>query len=726
MKAKKKLTLPNVKNFIKDTESRNKLLQFADEVQEAAGVPDLKEYTRHGGKYSSAITASYLGEYNPDNISIETYEKMREDAQISFGLKIIKLPIKSLPFYIQCSDDVIKYTVTQALNRIWRSKMRSTLNGLDFGFAPHEKVWEAVKDISITDDEGNEIKRGTFWFWKKLKDLKPSSVKLLRDTDSDDFAGFKQDNVSETIPSEKAYVFTNEKEYGNLFGKSILKPSYDPWYWCTLIYQFCLRYFERRGTPTVKCKAPNKTFKINGQTDKNGLEYMQSLGESLANESVFTIPSEYDNAGNLMWDAEYMKSDARGEMFLRLMEHLQALKLRGIFVPERVATQDNSTGSYSMADSHADIMLLGLDGIIGDIEEHDNKYLIKQFKDYNFGINAPDAYVHIKRLSEENKTILKSIIEKVGRLESIPADWIKILEQLNIPVKQEETTQAEKKNSKSFHFEKGKGKFSRALNAREKSVDFEAIEDFLNKQQDNLIRATNDILVQQKELYLIQLKNILESTTTQAQKLRDIGILKVKYQGKYEDTIISNLTHIVEFNMKQAAKELKIKSAELTPEVKAWIKSIVITTVDKHMSELNAKITYPALDGINRKASNQEIIYDTQKAFEGFIAQRTVSLAENIVGKGLNRGRELARLQADNVVSAQWSAIMDGNTCKFCESRDGMIININDPDYYKYPAGEIHGGDRCIWIYILADEDPANRIEDWQSPPQYLVDQFMQ
>lgn len=72
------------------------------------------------------------------------------------------------------------------------------------------------------------------------------------------------------------------------------------------------------------------------------------------------------------------------------------------------------------------------------------------------------------------------------------------------------------------------------------------------------------------------------------------------------------------------------------------------------------------------------------------------------------------------IVAAQYSAILDDVVCELCEELDGMILDINNPDYIRFTP-PIHARCRCLWVYIDEREFPPNREPDWVTPNDTLI-----
>ncbi len=402
-----------------------------------------KELTRHGGSLSwvSNSLDQYMGHYNPDEISIDTYNKIRMNAQVAAGLKVIKLPIIGQQWTTVCDDKDIAEFIDQLLRPLWYNLLTSILTAVDYGFSANEIVYD-IKDLELNRKyEAKPFFNKKAVVWKKFKSLYPDSVIIKLDA-MENFDGIIQrwwgHNVY--VPVEKSFIFTHDKgdSFGNLFGTSRLKPAYDVWFWWINLVQFMMRYFERKGTPPVVVKFPL------GQT-KDGTDHADialEMGKALIGESVIAIPSTtYENTPP-KWDLNYLLDDKRGEMFLSALTFFENKILRAMFVPERTITQDSSSkaGSYSLSQVHADMFLLGEEALLVDIENQLNKYVVRRLIEYNFGPKAPQCYLKIERITDARKGFLKEVFfQMVKNGNAIPAAR-EIADIVGVPLEDENTT----------------------------------------------------------------------------------------------------------------------------------------------------------------------------------------------------------------------------------------------------------------------------------------------
>lgn len=370
-----------------------------------------------------------IGLYNPDTIDVTVYELMRKDPQLSAGLAMVKLPIIALPWRIECDDEDIARFCENTLSRVWKSLIKTMLTAVDFGFAAHEKVWKreniTVQSIKKSGDENKSKKKthynGDAVFYKEFKPLYPSSVIL--NFDRDVFKGIEQTSVSgisdgkpPEIDARKSFIFTNDKEFGNMFGRSRLKSAYKLWYWKELMYQFMLQYYERRGSPPVIVIAPPGQSQDSSGTIKDNLELALDLGSSLINHSVGALPYEESASGREnMWQIDYMLDDRRGTMFIEAINHLDAKCFLALWVPERLG-ENKTSGSFAETNVIVDLFLLSEKALIAEVEDHVNKYILPQLIDFNFPKSKRvPAYLKMDQLDWNRRLAVKEIFIEMLR-----------------------------------------------------------------------------------------------------------------------------------------------------------------------------------------------------------------------------------------------------------------------------------------------------------------------
>lgn len=649
------------------------LADFTNFIDKKVGKVDTKELAKHGGALSQIAGAisSYAGQYNPDEISIDTYNKLRMNAQIAAGLKVIKLPIIGQQWTTVCEDKDIAEFIDQLLRPLWYNLLTSILTGVDYGFSANEIVYD-VQELSLSRKyEQKPFFTGKAVVWKKFKSLYPDTVNIKLD-EMENFAGIVQKWVGKDvhIPIDKSFIFTHDKgdSFGNLFGVSRLKPAYDVWFWWINLVQFMMRYFERKGTPPVVVKFPL------GQT-KDGTDHADialEIGKALIGESVVAIPSTtYENTPP-KWDLNYLLDDKRGEMFLSALTFFENKMLRAMFVPERTITQDSSSkaGSYSLSQTHADMFLLGEEALIVDIENQINRYVLRRLIEYNFGSKAPQCYLRIERITEARKGFLKDVfMEMIKNGTAVPAAR-EIADVVGVPLDGENdqsTNQVVDPNKKKDNpsgkdnkpvkkEETGKNKkFDESPWWRSPDLRFEDpklledIESTMNKiEKSYLDDLVNNVWIKQREQVLGKVEKMLTEKTP----LEDIWYKKVNDSdvetvtlwrplvNKMESILSSFMKESYLFGKKSAINELNLSdSIILDKEGSFFIKNRSRMLVDNFFNNMKYKTELVVLSANSENKTEQDILNDIKSQFDSLKDRDLMNIISSEGMLLLNRGR---------------------------------------------------------------------------------------
>jgi len=139
------------------------------------------------------------------------------------------------------------------------------------------------------------------------------------------------------------------------------------------------------------------------------------------------------------------------------------------------------------------------------------------------------------------------------------------------------------------------------------------------------------------------------------------------------------------------------------------------------MSERTAEAAQAAAISVWR--TNAEVTGTEMTALLREVAERTERDARLLAGmntsESMNLGRDFtAQKYKEQIRYADYSAILDKNTCDNCRLADGFQTQVGSPDYYDVMpplASSMFGGCfgfgqcRCIWAYSLVTETDAGR-----------------
>lgn len=625
--------------------------EFEEFLIDREGLPSTREVASHGGALSMVAPLDFLGVYNPDNITIDIYNKMGMNPQLSAGLKLIKLPILGQSYSFNCESKEIAEFVTNIIRPLWIGLMGASLTSVDYGFAAFEKVWQI--------EDGKYV-------YKKFKSLYPEWIQIKTDK-KDNFTGlvqrFKGDDV--VIPLNKSLVFTSDRgnSFGNLFGISRLKICYETWYWWVSVMQFMLRYFEKKGTPSVVVRFPPGKARDGTFNADTALK----IGKALISETAVALSSQlYESSKEKKWDVSLLADDKRGEMFISIMNYFDSKLLRGLFIPERVFTQDSSqTGSYAISKVHADMFLLGEEALIVEQEDHINKYILRDLVKFNFGEKAPVCTVKIERITDARKLFYKDVfmamvkqgtaipaVEEISKVIGIPAEAAEPFKEM--PNVKNDKQNPEKEKEKREKLELRDREKWREFTKHENSKVLNDIEETLDKRQEAFKRELEiDILNPQIDLITkkveefdkknIPLKNMWFREVSTVDDEGKKVIEKVPWlplRGKLLPKIKNYMTEFYLFGKKTAITELKVSDKPtMDKETSEVIQAKSIAITDRYMSNLRYYTEIVTLTFSNKTVDDLVVDIRGKGVHDKMVNIHINGIAEQESEEFLNRGR---------------------------------------------------------------------------------------
>lgn len=342
-------------------------------------------------------TAGYF--YNPDNISISTYEKMvLTDETISSGLGFITLSSIS-----RLGDYTHKDIQIQNFIREVIENLESSLN-----FYVSEIMTAKWAGFSVT--ENIWIQRDNKWIISDMQTLHPQSIEFVLHTEG------KEKNKIDKVyqhrftpyeavlePESKRIVYSYNKRFGNPYGNSALKCIYKNWYIKDVMLKIWGKTLQKYSGPLSTIKSPrlNSVVQYEGVT----INYRDYLRKILA---------QIDEGSGIIVDPDteivfHQLQRAVGGDFETIINYCNKMMYRGLFIPSLLADVDNS-GSYALGQKHYNIFELSTLGFLLDIKEVLLNQFVAPMIIYNFGTNIRDFGDFIIESShEEDKQILANI-----------------------------------------------------------------------------------------------------------------------------------------------------------------------------------------------------------------------------------------------------------------------------------------------------------------------------
>lgn len=386
--------------------------------------PVMTEKAVYGGKLSIYTEAfGELGVYNPEEIPYDVLEKMSHDPTIALGLSVIRTTPLGLNWRIESDNPVQRALVEKVIGKIYKATTWALTDAVRMGFACAQKCWD-VEEMKIYSREGKTKKTvldEEIYYLDKVKFMHPKSIRMRVDRKGN-FLGVTQYNpypnsvttAFRRINKNELVLYSHNMEYGNWFGETRLKNCYPAWYWSMVLMQFMLKYYERRGQPLTLVRAPPGTRTDNAGLQVSNIDHALKVGQGAISNSVVALPSDLHKETNLyQWTYEVVKDDQRGEMFIDALKHMDSLKLRGLFVPDKMGLAADSSphsASGSSAGDTLDVFIMTEQALINDLEEVFNSQIIPDVLRYNFPKEQiEDAFLKIEKLDYNKKLLMKDV-----------------------------------------------------------------------------------------------------------------------------------------------------------------------------------------------------------------------------------------------------------------------------------------------------------------------------
>jgi len=382
------------------------------QMQRDTGVLIPRVFNFNNGKYGNLP--------RDDNISLDTYKGMLNDAQVRAGIEVVTLATIgsgwefNFPYASDAekADKVLKFVrgafgninKTPGLRSDLFQVFNEVLTALWAGFSVTEKVWGK-------DKEGR-------WIIKKYKVLPPETVKfninkqgVLSPTEAVEQSYLVQDNIK--LPARKVNIFIVNPQFGSPWGESILKPVYNNWYVKDWMVKFHASYMENLGSPILI-----------GKTNRDTVTMNNALQEA-RNSSVITL--------NESEEVSLLNAGGSGGDFEDAIRYHDAQIMRGMLVPSLLIGQDEAMGSRALSEIHFEMFKLSR---IGALQQQLRTWIntdIREMVRLNFGDFDTYPELTFKSWSRSDQQRISTMIVELVNAQVITPNEAWIREFLELP-----------------------------------------------------------------------------------------------------------------------------------------------------------------------------------------------------------------------------------------------------------------------------------------------------
>ena len=673
--------------------------------------------------------------YNPDTLigrkGFYVYDQMRVDDQVKACLTLKKFATLApnyqiIPASNDEKDKEIADFVRYSFNRVEGNIIDSLLEiltALDYGYS--------ITEINFKTFEHGEFK-GKIGL-KNLKTKQPHNYRF----EVDKFSNLQNIIYSEGMedskyPLNKFLIFSYQKEFGNWYGTSDLRPAYRGYWSKDVLIKMWNIYLERFANPTVLGK-----YKSNDPTSRNNLRNI--LDNLTAKTSITHRMDEFD-IGLLE-----SSRNATGD-FQTALNFYNKTIARSILIPDRLMAE-GETGAYSQAKIHFDVFLWVIQKLRLDLEDGVMaEQLIKRLVAFNYANVQELPKFKFNPMTDEQKQALNTMfitaVEKGVIVPTLEDENI-LREHLSFPSKEidpdkeiidkpdeEIIEEMKEKNPFGQPFDKDKTKVPRKpKNRAEKRVDFKKVNNTIDELEQRFLENIIETMTRQMEAVTTYITNKMDENKFD---FTAIDNLDLKYKGDlikvfetgYEDAYKEGKEQARESLPKKFLKT-KIGTGILTTGFQRYFKSKARLDVKRIAAILNNNLSTVLLDSLVKGKSIPATVIEIEKAFNPYIAAgteiteagtlavayRTTTLVRTATLGAYNYGRREMGEDKDVkefIIGYQLSAMIDERTSEVCElvAETEPTIRAKDEGLLNELTPPLHFNCRSILIFITKDDLP--------------------
>lgn len=362
-----------------------------------------------------------LVQFDLSKLRLEDYRTMRDHYQVNASLAVLSFMQHQSDWKIECEDKRIADACEEQLRSIWTPLNRSLGTANWAGYAPNALDWEndlLERQIKITKVK-DLIPEECTVNWKEVEGWAPPDrvrpkYKVYDGINYEPQRGWP-------IPVENSFWYPLLMENGDYYGRKLLRPAFQSWFFSILVHLFANRYFERFGEPTPIGRAPfDEEIEVttsNGTQRVRGNQYLLGVLQQLRNRSVVVLPNDRTQVGDgrtteFDYEIEYLESQMRGADFERYLTRLDEEISLGLFTPI-LMLRTADVGSYNLGVGHMQVYMWMLNAMNDDRAMYINKYILRKFINYNFSPNAPSAKIVFRKLGNTDTGMIQGLMLEV-------------------------------------------------------------------------------------------------------------------------------------------------------------------------------------------------------------------------------------------------------------------------------------------------------------------------
>jgi hypothetical protein len=368
------------------------------------------------------------------------FRNMRDHYQVNASLAVLSFMQHQSRFRIRNEDKAIQDFCDEQIHENWTLLNRAMSTSNWAGYSPNVLEWE-------NDVQGRKV------VLDKIKDLVPEECRVNWRLEEQwappghvkpkakVYDGIKQfPGTGWPIPVENSFWYPMLMENGDYYGRKLLRPAFQSWFFSLLVHLFANRYYERFGEPVPVGRAPfDDELEVSEGKRVRGNAWMLEVLKDLRNRSVIVLPNDHDIDGNgrpmYDYDIEYLESQMRGADFERYLTRLDEEVSIALFTPI-LLLRTADVGSYNLGEGHMQLYLWMLNAMNADRKQYIDRYILPNMVNYNFSPNAPRSKIVFEELDQQNSTMQKDILVELIKSGTVTVDLEQLGQQTGMTLKQ--------------------------------------------------------------------------------------------------------------------------------------------------------------------------------------------------------------------------------------------------------------------------------------------------
>ena len=357
----------------------------------------------------------------------------RSDSQVSADLHLMKNPLMSVTWEIECEDEAIKTYAETALGIAyggafdWSQRWREILSSIDMGFALFERMYVTLDEQGMPMRESGMMAGSDMKLYPYLLNINASSISGFSEDKWRELQSVEQittlgttrpDGIDQTkvIPGERLFYVSPMRVGCDWWGTSVLRPAFGPWQLKNFYLALQSQADEKWGLPIPRAQyvtTDNDDALQPTVTDRQ-IDQMQETLIALQSSSRATLIYPKDQ-----WEVDVFASDVKPEFMDRITYNDGQISKAALTNFIDLGTTGH--GSRAVGESLSDVFYRSLKGWLQPLVEAVNRDLLLPAVRMNFP-NPPMCKLVWDDLSLHALSEHAEAISKLGQAGFLTAD----------------------------------------------------------------------------------------------------------------------------------------------------------------------------------------------------------------------------------------------------------------------------------------------------------------